>query len=63
MSKRWTITVEEDPETGELVLPFSDEMLVEVAWSIGDTLEWTDNGNGSWTLKKKEIKNEIHPNS
>jgi hypothetical protein len=57
MSKRWTITVEEDPETGELILPFSDEMLVEVAWSIGDTLEWTDNGNGSWTLKKKEIKN------
>jgi hypothetical protein len=63
MSKRWTITVEEDPETGELVLPFSDEMLVEVAWSIGDTLEWTDNGNGSWTLKKKEIKNEIYPDS
>ena len=55
MSKRWTITVEEDPETGELVLPFSDEMLVEVAWSIGDTLEWTDNKDGSWTLKKKEI--------
>jgi hypothetical protein len=63
MSKRWTITVEEDPETGELVLPFSDEMLVEVAWSIGDTLEWTDNKDGSWTLKKKEIENEIHPNS
>jgi hypothetical protein len=63
MSKRWTITVEEDPETGELVLPFSDEMLVEVAWSIGDTLVWTDNKDGSWTLKKKEIENEIQTNS
>lgn len=61
MSK-WTITVEEDPETGDLVIPFSDEMLAEVGWKSGDTLIWTDNTNGSWTLTKKEIENEIHPN-
>ena len=63
MSKRWTITVEEDPETGELMLPFSDEMLAEVGWKTGDTLTWTDNKNGSWTLSKKENENEIHSNS
>jgi hypothetical protein len=62
MSK-WTIVVEEDPETGELMLPFSDEMLAEVGWKTGDTLTWTDNKNGSWTLSKKEIENEIHSNS
>lgn len=62
MSK-WTLIVEEDPETGELILPFSDDMLAEVGWKTGDTLTWTDNKNGSWTLSKKEIENEIHPNS
>jgi len=53
MSK-WTITVEEDPETKELMLPFSDEMLAEVGWQIGDTLVWIDNKNGSWTLRKTD---------
>ena len=62
MSK-WTIIVEEDPETGELMLPFSDEMLSEVGWKTGDTLTWTDNKNGCWTLSKKENENEIHSNS
>ena len=63
MSNHWTIIVEEDPETGELMLPFSDEMLAEVGWKTGDTLTWTDNKNGSWTLSKKETTNEIHSNS
>ncbi len=53
MSK-WTIIVEEDSETGELMLPFSDEMLAEVGWKEGDVLEWIDNKNGSWTLRKKD---------
>jgi hypothetical protein len=53
MSK-WTITVEEDPETKELMLPFSDEMLAEVGWQIGDTLVWIDNKDGSWTLRKND---------
>ena len=53
MSK-WTIVVQEDSETGELMLPFSDEMLSEVGWKEGDVLEWIDNKNGSWTLRKKD---------
>jgi hypothetical protein len=55
MSK-WTIIVEEDPETGELLLPFSDELLEQVGWKIGDTIEWIDNKDGTWTMRKK---NEI----
>ena len=53
MSK-WTITVEEDPETGELLLPFSDELLEQVGWNIGDTIEWIDNNDGTWTMRKKD---------
>ena len=52
----WIVTVEEDPETGDLILPLSDEILGGTGWKTGDTLEWIDNKNGSWTLRKKEIK-------
>jgi hypothetical protein len=51
--KRWTITVEEDKETGELILPLPQELLDLQGWRPGDTLKWTDNGNDSWTLSKK----------
>lgn len=54
--KSWTVTLEEDPTTGDLILPFSDEMLEEVGWQEGDVLEWIDNKNGSWSLVKKEEK-------
>ena len=50
--KTWTVTLEEDPETGDLVLPFSDEMLAEVGWQEGDTIKWIDNKDGSWSLVK-----------
>jgi len=50
--KNWTITVEEDPETGDAILPFPEDFLEEVGWVEGDTLEWTDNKDGSWTISK-----------
>jgi len=56
----YTITIEEDPETGELVLPFSDEMLAQVGWNIGDTLVWKDEGNGSWSLSKKTEHSQFY---
>lgn len=51
---RWTITLEEDPTTGELVLPLTDEMLDLAGFTIGDTLIWTKVDNESWTLTKKK---------
>jgi hypothetical protein len=48
----WTVKVEEDPETGELILPFTDDMLETVGWKEGDVIEWIDNKNGSWTMRK-----------
>ena len=49
----WIVTLEEDPETKELILPFTEEMLQDLGWSEGDTLTWTDLGDGSWSLAKK----------
>lgn len=57
-SKRWTVTLEEDPETGDLILPFTNEMLADVGWQEGDVLEWIDNKDGSWSLVKQSDKTE-----
>ena len=56
MTTSYTIIVEKDPETGELVLPFTPEMLSQVGWDFGDTIVWEDLHNGSWSLTKKENK-------
>jgi len=63
MKTHWKLTVEEDPETGDLMLPFSDEMLTSLGWKEGDVLTWTVETNGSIILSKKEIENEVHPDS
>ena len=54
---RKIITLESDDE-GNLVLPLSDDILKEVGWETGDVIDWIDNKDGSWTMKKK-IKKEF----
>jgi hypothetical protein len=51
----WTLTVQEDPATGECILQFPEDLLAQAGWKEGDTLEWHDNKDGSWILKKKEV--------
>lgn len=59
MSKtRWTIDVQEDPETGEKILEFPDDLMESAGWKEGDVLEWIDNKDGSWTLRKKDENSE-----
>jgi len=36
----WIITLEEDPETGDLIMPLPDELLAAQGWEVGDTLVW-----------------------
>jgi bifunctional DNA-binding transcriptional regulator/antitoxin component of YhaV-PrlF toxin-antitoxin module len=54
--KKWVVTLEEDPETGDLVLPFTEEILADLGWKEGDVLDWVDNKDGSWSLVKKKSK-------
>jgi len=51
----WTLTVEEDLETGDAILQFPPDLLEQAGWKEGDTLEWTDRGDGSWSLEKKSV--------
>jgi bifunctional DNA-binding transcriptional regulator/antitoxin component of YhaV-PrlF toxin-antitoxin module len=53
--KRWILNVEEDPETGDGILTFPEDLLEESGWKEGDQILWTDNGDGSWTLTKKNV--------
>ena len=49
----WTVTVEEaDDGSGDLVMPLPQEFLQIQGWVEGDTLEWLDNKDGSWSLQK-----------
>ena len=52
---RWTVTLEEDPATGDLIMPIPQEVLDLQGWGEGDTLEWLDQGDGSWQLQKKKV--------
>lgn len=41
-------------EDGELILPFPEELINELGWQVGDTLQWIDNKDGTFTIEKKE---------
>jgi len=53
MEMTWTVTVEEDSD-GELCIVFPPESIKGLGWQEGDSIEWSDIGNGTWSLKKKE---------
>ena len=55
-NKSWTVNLEEDPETGDLILPLNDDILEGTGWKTGDNIEWIDNKDGSWTMKKIETQ-------
>jgi hypothetical protein len=48
------VTIETDPETGELILPIPTELLSQMGWIEGTELFWIDNENGTYSLKEKK---------
>jgi hypothetical protein len=52
--KSWTVITGEDSNTGDLLLPLPDELLERMSWVEGNTLEFKDNLDGSFTLSKKQ---------
>lgn len=53
MENKWTLTTEEDPVTGDVILQFPPDLLEKAGWKEGDILEWIDNKDGSWSLVKQ----------
>lgn len=56
-TKKDTVTFEvitqEDPETGDLLLPLPNELLEKMGWREGDSLDWTMDDQGRWIISKK----------
>jgi bifunctional DNA-binding transcriptional regulator/antitoxin component of YhaV-PrlF toxin-antitoxin module len=57
---KWTLTVEEDPETGDGILTFPEDLIEQAGWKEGDVLNWIDNKDGTWTLFKEDLTSFIH---
>lgn len=58
----WIVELEEDPESGDLIMPLSDAILKEAGWKIGDTLVWNvDEADGTATLTKKNDQDRTKP--
>ena len=53
--KRWILPVEADP-SGEYFVMFPDDLMETANLEEGDTVEWVDQGDGSYLLKKVEKK-------
>lgn len=45
-----------EDENGELLLPLSDEIMASANFHFGDNLEWIDNHDGSFTLRRVHIE-------
>jgi hypothetical protein len=52
--KRWIANVQEDPETGDAIIEFPPDLLEQAGWKEGDVLNWKDNGDGSYSITKKD---------
>ena len=55
---KWVLPVEEthNPDTDEpdYIIKFPDDLMEQANWQEGDTLEWIDNNDGSFLLRKIE---------
>lgn len=51
---KWQVRVEMDP-SGEYYVLFPDDLLEAANLTEGDKVEWNDNGDGSYTLRKEPI--------
>jgi len=49
-----TLVVQEDPETGDLFIELPQRLLKQLGWNEGDDLQWIQDTNGNWTVKKVE---------
>ena len=49
---QWILTVQENGKDHELYVQFPEAVINQMGWSEGDTLEWLDNGDGSWTIQQ-----------
>lgn len=53
MGKSWNLDVKKTDD-GDYFIELNDEILAESGFKVGDDVEWIDNKDGSFTLKKSD---------
>ena len=48
----WIVKIEMDGLTGDAYIPIPDDLFDIAGWDVDDELEWCDNKNGSYILRK-----------
>ena len=59
MPQTWTVELQEDPETKNLLLPFPEDMLKTLDWEEGTVICWEITTDNKIFLKKKEDSEKI----
>lgn len=54
MSKKEYHTVTHKDSDGNMYVELPSALLNQMGWATGDTLEWADNNDGTFTITKKE---------
>lgn len=49
---RYEVITQEDPETGDLLMPIPPELLRELGWKEGDDIEFGIDDSGNYILKR-----------
>lgn len=55
ISKYERIVMESPDDSGDLMIELGEEIMQAVGWHVGDEIEWIDNKDGSWTLRKTTL--------
>ena len=53
----YTARIEYDEQLDDYILPLPDVLITQLNWRPGDSIEWIDNKDGTWTICKKEKEN------
>ena len=48
----WTSTVKQHEDSEDLYVEFPEDLLDQLGWKEGDTLEWSGNNNTVYIVKK-----------
>jgi len=49
---RYEVITQEDPETGDLLIPLPPQLLAEMSWKEGDELDFQIDDQGKVIIKK-----------
>jgi len=51
-NSRYEVITQEDPESGDLMIPLPPELLKQLGWVEGDTIDFSIDDKGRYVLKK-----------